>query len=343
MIPNQIYRPIFLALTGIAILFLAGCGSFNSRAFLSTVPTTIDTSAHEEIKQQKPCITIWIHGTKLTPPAIMHNFFYRKLGLHAAQSYETRYHMRTIAQTLASENPLQFCQDNFYFFGWSGKLSFKERKKAAQELYAHLLDLHEIYTEKYKQSPSIRLITHSHGGNVALNLARVRNENCHLKIDELILMACPVQTETMNLVQEPLFEKIYSFYSKADLMQIIDPQGLYNNKLPQTPLFSRHLFPHHVNLIQIETKTSRHGFSHVEFLLIKFIRHLPAIMDSIKEQMIDIADNKLTLQFIKQRQGFKRNVSPDFIVYRELPAQLKRHQSWHLPAILQAILNALVV
>lgn len=297
---------------GLALLCMASC--MNPYRLIRALPTSLDTiNAQSEIKEPQ-VITVWIHGTRLTPPSIMHDFFYRKLGMHPAHSYESRYHMHKVAHALCPDHAPDYQHDHLYFFGWSGKLSFKEREIAAQELYHELSILHNSYLEKYRQAPTFRLITHSHGGNVALNLARVKGADCPFAIHELILLACPVQNETMHLIADALFEKIYSFYSKADLIQVIDPQGIYKNKTPQTPLFSRHLFAHHDKLVQVETRVKKRGFSHLEFLLLKFITHLPAVMNTVKNEPNLNIQKKLTLELVSHRPGSKTASDAPFIV-----------------------------
>ena len=64
--------------------------------------------------------------------------------------------------------------NNFYTFGWSGLISQQRRRKEAIRFYNSLSE--EI--EKYRRDgidPKIRILCHSHGGNLALNLAGVKN------------------------------------------------------------------------------------------------------------------------------------------------------------------------
>ena len=117
------------------------------------------------------------------------------------------------------------------------------------------------------------LIAHSHGCNVALYLAELAKsgEFKDLVIDRLILLACPVQLATAHLVGSPIFKRVFSFYSTADLGQIIDPQGLYNetkkiskdSKKP--PLFSQRLFDDSPNLVQARILMNRQSPGHMSF------------------------------------------------------------------------------
>ncbi|MFH1461529.1 MAG: hypothetical protein ABIF12_01090 [bacterium] len=59
--------------------------------------------------------------------------------------------------------------NHFYTFGWSGLISQERRRKEAIRFYNCLSE--EL--EKYKNKPKIRILAHSHGGNLVLNLAAI--------------------------------------------------------------------------------------------------------------------------------------------------------------------------
>jgi len=61
-------------------------------------------------------------------------------------------------------------QNIYYLFGWSGVLSQKRRRCEALRLYNQLVSEVEIF-KKLGFIPKIRILTHSHGGNLCLNLA----------------------------------------------------------------------------------------------------------------------------------------------------------------------------
>ena len=157
---------------------------------------------------------------RLTPKLFFENFFHVEPGLAKATHLNESYHHREIAQTLAKIDTEQFDLTHFYLFGWSGKLSFKKRKNAARQLHTALTTLINDYTTIHDIVPRVRIITHSHGGNVALNLARYASENNAFEINELILLACPVQEHTQELVKHPFFKTIYSLYSTRDILQV---------------------------------------------------------------------------------------------------------------------------
>lgn len=228
-------------------------------------------------------ITIFIHGT-LPPKAvcklpILDKFFFCPLGLTLAKNLdlcaEEVYHLAQVPFTLEKADPEEFNSDKFYLFGWSGKLSHRERVKAAHELYDHIKNL---------KLEKIRIISHSHGGNVALNLKTVSDLNGDnlFSVEELILLACPVQKHTSELIKSSIFKKKYVFHSHADILQILDPQGLHNlfdnlkeYKIEIRPLFSERHFEKHTSIIHINMFKSNRPLMHIEFLLEKFLNFLP--------------------------------------------------------------------
>ncbi|MCX5922413.1 MAG: hypothetical protein NTX86_03725 [Candidatus Dependentiae bacterium] len=237
-------------------------------------------------------ISIWIHGTRLIPRPILFNYFYSKPGLHHASVLNQNcYLLRELADTITNTDPQRFPFDNFYIFGWSGELSERTRKEAALELYQQLKELTVSYYEKYKVKPNIRLITHSHGGNVALNLTQVKNHlDKEFTIKELILLACPVQKKTMDYIHDPLFEKIYALYSSLDLWQVLAPQFLYRTEVhiknkkvirSKMPLFSERRFPSNPKLAQIKIKINGNAIFHSKFTSSKFMQLLPSILDEV--------------------------------------------------------------
>ncbi len=201
-------------------------------------------------------------------------------GMHSALDYDTKYRKRSIAELLCQISPDQYALDQFYFFGWNGKLCFNERKNAAKELYKAILELIDTYETQYGQKPKIRIITHSHGGNVVLNLAKAQDPQHPLIIEELIILGCPVQEKTKHLVEADCFPKVYAFYSSTDIFQIIDPQGLYKKgKTKKT--FSGRTFDHHDTLRQACVKLNGRSLMHIDFLLTSFLKHLPALCQEI--------------------------------------------------------------
>lgn len=248
---------------------------------------------------QQPTITIWIHGTRLFYAAgTLRNFHFSKPGLHLACEYEPKYHMHQIGKTLVDAAPHFFSPDSFYCFGWSGRLDFGAREKAADLLYKELTLLIDRYQKEHNITPKVRIITHSHGGNVVLNLARIVPKDTPLSIDELILLACPVQDQTASLINSPIFKKIFCIYSQLDIFQILDPQGLYKNSKASTILSGRY-FPEQDNLEQVKIKMNGRAIFHSEFVFPRFLAFLPNIIGTMDTWHQEIPEEKPFTKFIK--------------------------------------------
>ncbi len=117
--------------------------------------------------------------------------------------------------------------DNLYYtYGWSGVLSESIRYKNASHFYKELL---QEYRDQVEKNPDkkvkICIIGYSHGGTVALQLARTyeREQDAEpIMIDLLILLGTPIQKETDHLVTSHIFKKVYHIYSKGDKIQSLD-------------------------------------------------------------------------------------------------------------------------
>jgi hypothetical protein len=296
------------------LLLCSGCGHIPSTSYFSKTIHCMRTdkpAVFTETLPENPCqqrtITIWIHGTKaFFSKFLFKNFFYTRKGLHSALSFDPQYHLREIAELLYAADPQAYCIEDLYFFGWSGKLSFKARHKAGKQLYIQLCALVKQYEEKYGVKPCIRIITHSHGGNVALNMACFNNE-LNLIIDELILMACPVQDRTCPLTAHETFKKIYSLYSRFDSIQVMDPQLIYYllkkdfTEIPIKPnsFFSKRDFPPLEKMIQVQLKLNTRGIMHLEFIANKFVGLLPMIINEINQHADSITPSSINVITIK--------------------------------------------
>lgn len=258
--------------------------------------TAMDTSSSIE---ELSTITVWIHGTRLFTPAVLRHFHFAKPGLHLARDYEPRYHMHQIGKTLVSAAPHLFSHNTFYVFGWSGKLDFCARERTAELLYRELTSLIDQYEKEHNIRPRIRIITHSHGGNVALNLARVASKDPAFAIDELILLACPVQDQTVSLITDPIFKKISCIYSQLDILQILDPQGLYKNPKKTSSILSGRYFPEQENLEQIKIKMNGRAIFHSEFVFPRFLAFLPDIIGSMDNWHQEEVKEKPFTKFMK--------------------------------------------
>lgn len=261
--------------------------------------------------QKESTITVWIHGTRLFPDFTFRNFFYTPPNFTHIDNIDQKYHIRKIANRLIKHDPDRFSKEHFYIFGWSGKACFTARKEAAKTLYDHLEKLAYEHIKQYNHKPLIRVITHSHGGNVALNLPAVKKSDPPFTIKELVLLACPVQEATKKYISDPLFERCYSLSSRADFLQVIDPQGLYKDQggLINNPLFSQRIFPADHKLTQARIKINGRYILHVEFLLRRFINNLPCILDKLdkhyeqshQDEPTNLTETILVLNLRKQK------------------------------------------
>lgn len=239
----------------------------------------LETYAHATCTDAIP-ITIWVHGTLTGPSFVMHDFFYRKLGMVHVCDYHPRYHSRDMALSLSTADPIVYPFEHFYFWGWSGKLSRTARKKEAQQLYRDIQELIQRYKNQYPDKALfIRLISHSHGGNLLLNLAQAQDSEESLTFDELILLSCPVQYATKEYVKCNCFKRIYSFYS-ADLYQVIDFQKIKRNGRT-LKMHSGRRFEEVPTVHQAKIKINGWALMHIEFMLDKFLKHIPLLCKEI--------------------------------------------------------------
>jgi len=179
-------------------------------------------------------IVVWVHGTRtheIFPPTyVVHKKTktlaeYSPYGLHSLLSIDPDLHVSLIGQAIHKANKAQYHKEHIYLFGWSGGFTPEARTLAGKELSEKLSNLTELYTRHYGACPPITLITHSHGGNVALECVPVSDHR--FTIEKLILLACPVQEKTKPYTLSPVFKQIYSIHSEKDYFQILDMQGFH--------------------------------------------------------------------------------------------------------------------
>lgn len=252
-------------------------------------------------------LTIFIHGTLPVEPILqmplVNRFFRCPQGITKLSDLQES-HTRDFLTTLSSKHPEEFPADHCYTFGWPGDLNHNARKEAAYALYKELNKLHKDYQHK----PFLRVMTHSHGGNVALCLKHAADTFGvpNFAIDELVLLACPVQLETADYANHALFKKVYSIHSHHDLLQILDPQGLHafldylknfgleftlSNLTELGPLFSERHFPRHCQVTELHIKHPHRELFHIEFLLPKFMEVLPMLIHQLQHHA---GENELT-------------------------------------------------
>ena len=211
--------------------------------------------------------------------------------------------------------------NHYYTFGWSGLLSPTSRYHEAIKLLQALTK--ELQDHYWNQGifPKIRLIGYSHGGNVCLNIAAAKQNTdpqSAISIDELILIGVPIQTETDYLSNDPIFKRIYHFFSQADRIQRIDFFS-FNR------IFSRRYFRNSNNfrvpkkLMQIDmkfmrsTKTARSSKKRLK-ACVNF--NNPAIISGKSRLLRDCSPGHLEFWFFGWSPKYYR---PNFSMY-PLPA-----------------------
>jgi uncharacterized protein YbaR (Trm112 family) len=232
---------------------------------------------------------------------LFHEFFQQDSTLNLAIYMNKKFYPHKLAELLYEQDPEQFPLETLYAFGWSGKLSAVARFDAAKKLYYQLITLVEKYKTKWNIYPPIRIIAHSHGANVALNLALIEQMYKQgLKVHTLLLLACPVQKETMAHVMSEHFEHLYSLYSALDMVQIIAPQqGI--SKLP----FSKRLFPPRFNLVQGKVKLNGKAMFHTDFTSRLFIQSIPTLLNElqyIEKNYISYSEKNILLHITSHKK-----------------------------------------
>lgn len=279
-------------------------------------------ATHINLAEEKK-ITIWVPGTMIppVPQIIRESHFHLNFGLTPIYDYLQNRTITTnaplslvnIAKTLHKSSPLTFSLEHYYVFGWSGKPSFAEREHAANILYTDVIKLKEEYIASYGDAPFIRMISHSHGGNVVLNLAPLCNDNHDFYIDEIILLACPVQKKTKTFITSPCFKKIYAFYSNADIIQIIDPQRLYRENRDTKKFFSQRKFKGLKNLYQAQVQMNEKSIGHIDFISTHFLRHLYNLCNQIEQ---------FYHSTIPEQKGYEKTI--DIHVHKDQSVQFLR-------------------
>lgn len=257
---------------------------------------------HKIIDEEPVKIAVFVHGTHRTVGAVAHipgfsTYVECQKGLNKVDDCLAEYCYARMARSIHKYAPDMFPLEAFYLFAWSGILSHAARVSAANDLHTSLNEL----ACKIGNRLEITLITHSHGGNVALNLAPIVDDRCYA-IKALVLLAAPVQNWTEKYVDSDLFQEVYSLYSKWDLIQVGDPQGLYEQtprrirKIltqkgqeqldleAQIPFFSQRKFASkkvkHVSIYQTGLFGSKRPISHIEFLLPSFSWSIGKILEA---------------------------------------------------------------
>lgn len=153
---------------------------------------------------------------------------------------------------------VHFPNNEFYSFGWSGFLSIKARRLAAEKLYNSLAALYASVLAE-GDIPHLRVLAYSHGGSVALHvgeIAKLRG-NYHFSVDELILLATPIQANSQNYLSSPLFKNIFLVYSIGDQIQNSDFLSSPTHSFAQRVFKEQPNFKIPKNVTQIQVRILR--------------------------------------------------------------------------------------
>lgn len=277
------------------ISLLAGCGYHAS--LVRRIPAyKLDRVKHMSMPQEIKPITILVHGTRLPPPILVAApalFFgvTTPSGLHKVSDVNPLYYFSYMAKGIHNCAPDEFPLENFYLYGWSGKLDSIEREIAGTLLYHYIK---RIRNNSSVAQTLITVITISHGASVALNIAAAaeKNNDTTPLVDRLVLLCGPVMDNTHDYVYSPIFKSVFNIFSTGDSIQVADPQQLENLKDEKKTFFSRRTFDKRApNLVQAEVAFKACKLGHIDFCFPAFYEKLPALLKALSDQSATLESN----------------------------------------------------
>lgn len=226
---------------------------------------------------------------------------------------------------------------HYYTFGWWGLLSPSTRYNDSIKLLQALTKMLQENYWNYGIYPKVRLIGYSHGGNVCLNIAAARQNtdpNSSISIDELLLIGVPIQTETDYLSNDPIFKKIYHFYSQTDRIQRIDFFS-FNRVFSRREFKNSNNFRVPKKLMQIDMKFTRSARTKYDSpgrraAMVDYTN--PGIISGRSRLLRDISPGHLEFWFFgwspkNYRENFVMHPLPAFIVIPYILHCIKQVQS----------------
>ncbi|MBV8661401.1 MAG: hypothetical protein JO129_04620, partial [Candidatus Dependentiae bacterium] len=162
------------------------------------------------------------------------------------------------------------------------------RNKAAKILVEQIYEVVVDYYMRHNIIPKIRLIGFSHGGNVVLHVANYLPLYADMQDIEIEawLFGTPVQIINHDLVNSDYFKAIYSIYSKKDIVQVIDPQGLRNRDVTKNKFWSSRTFCKNSRCIQVELTVNGKSIGHAYYNSI--FQYFPRIKKMIEKQSMHL-------------------------------------------------------
>ena len=251
---------------------------------------------------QDHSITIFVHGTYLMRKVFQfspyRHLMYCPQGLTLAKDLPSHYHFFKMAHGCVACDDSCYSVDQFYVFGWESEhVNDANRNKSAKFLVEQMYEVVVDYYVRHNVIPKIRLIGYSHGGNVILHTANYIPLYADMKDVEIEawLFGTPVQVVSHDLVNSDCFKAIYSIYSKKDIIQKIDPQGLINRPLTKNNFWSSRTFCKYSRCIQVDFTVNGKAFGHAYYNLI--FQYFPKIKRIIEEQSAEVSSGIIAVDF----------------------------------------------
>lgn len=238
---------------------------------------------------QDHSITIFVHGTYLMRKFLQYSpcrpLMYCPQGLTLAKHLPSHYHFYKMAHGCVACDQDLYSIDQFYVFGWESEhVNDANRNKSAKILVEQMYEVVVDYYMRHNVIPKIRLIGYSHGGNVVLHTANYlpHYADMHGMEIEAWLFGTPVQVISHDLVNSDCFSAIYSIYSKKDIIQKIDPQGMINRKITKNHFWSDRTFCPYSRCVQVDFTVNGHAINHGDFNLV--FKYFPNIKKLVEEK-----------------------------------------------------------
>jgi len=264
-------------------LFHFCCGLFLS------LLTPITILSQNRMCAKDDSITVFVHGTFPARRMLHYSpgrfLVYCPQGLSLAKDLPKKYHFHKMAQGCVELNSDMYSLDQFYVFGWKSEQVYNHvRMQAAADLVQEIQTCVEKYYKDHKRIPKIRLIGFSHGGNVVLNTAHFLPLKIKKQIIdvEIWILGTPVQEVNKDLVNSTYFSKVYSFFSRKDWLQRMDPQGLWDAKIRKNHFWSDRMFASDDRCIQIDFTVNEKPISHSYYRSI--LKYFPLLQKEAEEK-----------------------------------------------------------
>ncbi|MDP3788301.1 MAG: hypothetical protein Q8Q60_03215 [Candidatus Chromulinivorax sp.] len=247
-------------------------------------------------------ITIFVHGTYLLRKIWQYSpsrpLIYCPQGLSLAKNLPKHYYFYKMAHGCASCDRDNYSVDQFYVFGWESEhVNDRTRNESAKILVEQMYEVVVDYYIRHNVIPKIQLIGYSHGGNVILHTANYISSYADMQDVEIEawLFGTPVQVISHDLVNSDCFKAIYSIYSKKDIIQKIDPQGVINWKLTKNHFWSDRTFCEYSRCIQVDFTVNGEAFGHSYYNNI--FQYFPKIKKLIEERSARVCSGMIAVDF----------------------------------------------